>query len=115
MPGAPTPSSLVTNTVIVAGFLALAADAGVAVASDPAASAVRTSADSGADRKRRMEIPLELKGQPTGSGGVQGRGHLADALEVGGERLAAVAVDRYELVDEPVEHRSQLHHLVALG
>ena len=32
MPGAPTPSSLVTSTVMVAGFLAFAADAGVAAA-----------------------------------------------------------------------------------
>ena len=46
------------NTVIL-GVFALAADAGDAVASDPAASAVRTSAASGADRKRRMEISLE--------------------------------------------------------
>ena len=36
MPGAATPSSLVTSTVIVAGFLALAADAGVAVTTDAA-------------------------------------------------------------------------------
>src|SRR3954469_14425401 len=54
MPGAPTPSSLVTSTVMVAGFLFLAADAGVASATDPDASAVKTSAASGADRKRRM-------------------------------------------------------------
>jgi len=48
-------------TVTTAGFFALAADAGDAVATDALASAVSTSAASGAERKRRIEIPFDLE------------------------------------------------------